>query len=277
MAKMRQALAQEVARDDARVIAQYEARFSELDKLCRKANRDFLIKLDNAMLRCLGYGLLAFLPPRRPRPLLPGERRYLVNYQGPGDEHARPRVCVDHGDGRRSFEVPIVKMDGVRVYPIVHFALDQGSIGLPGTLFLQSALGLRCAMVWDCFHRLQNDLELAQADAGLLVLKLEMLQVTKLRVGPWGKQSNLFILRGAAREIFATTTNENLIFQTLFDDLSTEAGMHMDADGGSEAHTPRVGMVPYPIMRVRRLRDDQDKQMVVVRAAQQGVSQTALL
>ena len=94
MAKMRQALAQEVARDDARVIAQYEDRFPELDKLRRKANRDFLMKLDNAMLRCLGYGLLAFLPARRPRPLLPGERRYLVNYQGPGDEHARPRVCV---------------------------------------------------------------------------------------------------------------------------------------------------------------------------------------
>ena len=124
MAKMCLALAQEVARDDARVIAKYEDRFSELDKLCRKANRDFLIKLDNAMLRCLGYGLLAFLPPRRPRPLLPGERRYVVNYQGPGDEHARPRACVDHGDGRRSFEVPIVKRDGRRVYPIVHFAHD---------------------------------------------------------------------------------------------------------------------------------------------------------
>ena len=219
IARMRVALTEEVSRDDARVIAEYEDRFSQIDTLCRKANRDFLIKLDNAMLRCLGYGLLAFLPQRRPRPLLPGERRYIVNYQSPGEEHARPRVCVDHGDGRKSFEVPTVKRDGLRVYPIVHFAQDQGSTGLPGTLFLQSALGLRCTMVWDCFHRMQNDLELAQADAGLLVLKLEMLQVTKLRVGPWGKQSNLFILRGAAREMFATTTHENLIFQTLFDDF----------------------------------------------------------
>ena len=187
MARMRVALTEEVARDDACVIAEYENRFSQIDKLCRKGNRDFLIKLNNAMLRCLGYGLLAFLPQRRPRPLLPGERRYIVNYQSPGEEHARPRVCVDHGDGRKSFEVPTVKRNGLRVYPIIHFAQDQGSIGLPAILFLQSALGLRCTMVWDCFHRMQNDLELAQADAGLLVLKLEMLQVTKLRVGPWGK------------------------------------------------------------------------------------------
>ena len=55
--------------------------------------------------------------------------------------------------------------------------------------------------------------------AGLAVLRLEFVQVLRMRKGPFQAHANRSILRGAAIEMDKTLDESNIIFQTLYEEI----------------------------------------------------------
>lgn len=74
-----------------------------LKRLQRKANRDFLAKLDGQLRAGTGKGLVEYMPKARVASLKQGQTRYFIS-TGEGGEK---RSCiVDETSGRRWYEVP---------------------------------------------------------------------------------------------------------------------------------------------------------------------------
>lgn len=202
----------------------------------RKANRDFLRKLDNLVRAGCGEGLARFLPRRRCLPLAEGERQYFATVPGLDGSGAR-RSCIEMACGTRSLEVPLVMCDGVRSHPTLHLAADQGSCGLPAMQFLLYHEGLRMTVTWDMFHRWHNDWLDSVATAGLTINRLEYASVCKLRQGPWSGQANTSILSSAAKEMSSLWDEHNLVFQLLYEDICAESEFLSNLPGiGSPEH-----------------------------------------
>ena len=219
---------------EAALLARYQAKFSGWHKQRRRSNRDFLEKLDNMLRQCLGWGINAYVLKHPSRPIREGERRYLARVRVPGCSEGEGkfefRASFEEADGTRRFEVPRVVSGGQRVYPIAHLCSDQGSLGLAGALWLRQGLQARVTLTWDLLHRLQNDLLAAQASSGMLITKMEYLQCTKLRAGPWNRQAHFWSMKSAAGEFFSQFSPSRFLFSVLFDELAMEAGMHHASD-----------------------------------------------
>ena len=74
--------------------------------------------------------------------------------------------------------------------------------------FIQK-VGARATLLWDRFHRIMNDVSEGEAEAGLVLTRLEWVCLIKLRIGPFDKQKNHQILRSAAKDLRTAATCEN--------------------------------------------------------------------
>jgi len=172
-----------------------------LSNVSRRANKDWLVHSDNMLIQTCGFGLARFRPGRRATPLMPGDRRYLAAVPRPGGGELEMRSCLALSDGSQVFETPRVFEGGERQRPTIHLCSDQGSIGVGALVWLKQRYGARCTVAFDPLHRIHNDAIDAASQSNLVVLKLEMLQVTRMRRGPFDAQGNWGVLRGAAQEI----------------------------------------------------------------------------
>lgn len=182
-------------------------------------NRYFLIALDNALQKGLGYGLIRFLPASLPKPLGRSERRELVRLS---DEEvvvgsARHRsVIVDRVTGCRiRQEFP---RDPREVPPTLHKALDQGSIGWPASMFLDTAVKLRSTSVEDKWHRLHSDLRDALQSCGCWLNICEKTVLYNASTAPWGGHTFYGVLSGAARQYFSERDESCPLFCLLYPD-----------------------------------------------------------
>ena len=164
--------------------------------ICRQPNRDWIVKLDNMLFQGLDLTLQSFLPKQRWAQLPRGATRYVV--LGPD---GTPRSCVQLEDGRRFYECPKLLVDGKRQDACLHVSADQGSVGLPGLLWLQHSKGARVTVAWDPLHRLHNDLLEATSSAGLMLVRLEYMNVVRMRIGPFDAQSNWSVLKSVSEEM----------------------------------------------------------------------------
>lgn len=203
----------------------------------RHPNRDWLAKLDGQLRAGCGWGLSRFLPKRRARPLPPGHERVLVTVQGPDGKEQKRSVVKEEVGGARWYEVCRLLQGGVRKYPCLHLAIDQGSVGLLGSLMLLVHVGLRMTLTMDLFHRVTNDLVDATSEAGLTVIRLEYLRACKVRLGPWQGQAHHQIMRASAAEMARVWSWETLVFQILYRDLVEEHPTSLNsASVGTEEH-----------------------------------------
>jgi len=115
------------------------SRLVGLTGVARRSNKEWIMKLDNALVQGCGFGLSHFEPRRRLGALGQGDRRYLTKVVPPGEDQEVLRSCIAFAKGGQAFEVPRVIVAGQRVHPVLHLAPDQGSIGLPAIMWpLQS-------------------------------------------------------------------------------------------------------------------------------------------
>ena len=161
-----------------------------------KANRDFLVSLDN-QLRAVDLSLASFAPQQRVKALDATEERYFVEEEDRASGLARKRSCVKNTTtGQRRYECPIVVKAGHRHHPSWHMTLDMGTIGWPGSTFLIYGLGIRGTQSWDRCHRVKNDVGDGVAEAGLGLIRLEFASLLTLRNGPFGRGANHRVLEG---------------------------------------------------------------------------------
>ena len=114
-------------------------------RAARLANKVVLMSWERAMQGAFGFGLNRFRCKRRPRPLLPWERRYFVKWEWPENhEEGRMRSCVENPrDGTRLFEVPISISNGAVDRNSFHLWIDQCSKGWYSGTYLHNSAGCR--------------------------------------------------------------------------------------------------------------------------------------
>ncbi len=128
----------------------------------RRTNRDWASELDNMLLQGVGFGLATYMPRQRLKALPAGHIRCFVDNPGPGGVVVR-RSVIQSPDGQRVFEVPRLRfginggVDGQGFSPTLHLCIDQGSVGLPASLWVMLGQGLWMTLTFDIFHRLHND------------------------------------------------------------------------------------------------------------------------
>jgi len=144
-----------------------------------------VLSIDKAVHEALGEGLVRFMPPKRWLPLRRGDRRKVVSMTVPGEPQPRRRSVLTRCDGESSYEIGLKLVAGKRWAPVLHLASDMGAVGLPALQWLLNHVGLRATCSFDLLHRLHNDVLGATTAAGLMLTRLEYLQVAKLRKGPF--------------------------------------------------------------------------------------------
>lgn len=189
----------------------------------RKSNRDFLLKVDNMLQSALGFGLSSYLPKQIVGPLQPGAVRVFVQHPNPLTKQPQRRSVIKEPDGSRHFEVPRLLVGGRLVAPCLHWASDQGSVGLSASLFLLFGQKLRMTMSHDVLHRLANDLLEGITSSGLMLIRLEYVVVARMRRGPFDKQGFHGQLREAAADLAETLEVDNVLFELLYEDLVSES------------------------------------------------------
>ena len=110
----------------------------------RLSNRHYVNALDSS-LRAGGHpGLIAFLPDVVVGGLAAGEVRYTSRDEADDGEEpvSAVRCCIDGPAGPR-FELPRVVKDGCWYYPAVWVAIDTGSVGFPGAIWMFTKVKLR--------------------------------------------------------------------------------------------------------------------------------------
>lgn len=196
----------------------------KLQRKQRLANRDWIRKLDNMLFRGIGRGLECFKPKQRVKALEAGERRLFLKVDQQAMLPTETRsIIVSSADGQRRYECPRLLVDGMSVRPTLHVACDQGSTGWPALHWAMLGLGLRMTVSPDLMRRLHNDLISSIAKSGLMVIRLEMLCVVKMRQGPFSGHTNWSILQAAAKEFAQTCDHRNVLFQSLFEEIASNA------------------------------------------------------
>ena len=127
------------------------------------------------------WGLAAFFPERPVGALPHGAIRYYVDTTCAVSGSVRSRACIALADGQRYFEVPCVVRDGVMWRPTIHTTQYICKASYLSANWLFRGRGARGTVLWDLFHRDSCDLQEAYTCAGLNVVKLECIQVLKLR------------------------------------------------------------------------------------------------
>jgi hypothetical protein len=202
----------------------------------RMANQHFGHALDHAMAASLGISLKEFKPEQRPLPLQRSEVRYFVILPAAEGHAGRRRSCIrDTLTGRRRFEVPEVRIDGVLHRPTLHSRADQGSVGWPFLSWLYQAQGIRGSLHHDDCHRQWNNSRNAIREAGLETALIEAIAAMSCHQGPWHGNAFFCIIRDAGRWYFQTRDVDCPIFLALYPELSKDLGAD-SGDMGSKEH-----------------------------------------
>ena len=162
------------------------------------ANRFWALSLDNALRHGLGYGLSRFQPSYHGYLLSEHEtvrRRDLpLQEQLPGTSCCRATAV--HVDGSERTLVPR-QVQGEHLYrPVLHKAMDQGSLGWVGALWLDNCLQLRSTTVEDPLHRFfGNDLKDSLVQSGLWIHVVECTVLFNATTAPFGGHGNFTLRR----------------------------------------------------------------------------------
>lgn len=189
----------------------------------RKSNRDILIKVDNMLRAGCGFGVSTFVPKVSAKALPEGAVRYFAPMAHPETGNMERRSCIAFPDGTRQVEVPRMLVGSTLVRPTLHLCADQGSVGMSCYLYMLLGIGCRMTLVPDLFHRLHNDMLGAVAEAGLSMVRAECFIPARMRRGPFDKQGNHAVLKGASQEMGRVLAVDNPLFEMLYDDLVAES------------------------------------------------------
>lgn len=203
----------------------------------RLSNKDFLKRLDGMLMAGCGFGLANYIPKRQALPLKKNEVRYFVKREDPSTGEEENRSCLRLESGDTVFEVPRVVQEGQLVAPILHVSADQGSVGWPALVYLLYGRKCRMTLEGDIFHRCHNDVLEAVTTSGLMVIRLEYLQICRLRRGPWSGQANTSIMRSAALEMRRLHDHTSPLFVILYESIVRESPyLQSIPDIGSDEH-----------------------------------------
>ena len=197
----------------------------------RLANDAWIRCIDRSMQRSLGWGLSHYVCKKRSRPLAEGESRYTAVAQTP-DGRPMKRVCIECADKRSEFEVHRAFRGENEVVPVFHMAIDQGSIGWAGSVYLMQRL--RMTLTPDWLHRVVNDYQLALGRTNMIGIRRSFKVLSKLRRGAWKNDGNHELLRRTASEMFSCHSHGYVLFQALLSELFTEQSVTLGAEQGSE-------------------------------------------
>lgn len=235
MLSLKGQLQAELSQDEVRAMKEHGAAAGV--ERARKSNRPWLLRLDHMLMVSVGVGLAHFLPQRRLLRLDPGDRRELVQVTRREDDEKEDRAVITTSSGDRRYELPRQKIDGCSVWPALHLSMDQGSIGLPGILFLVHHCGIRATCHFVVFHRLNNDVLDSIVGSGLAMVRLSFYQVIRMRRGPFGGQANHSVLQAAASEISKVLDENSTIFQLVYDDLLADTEhLRAQPNAGAQEH-----------------------------------------
>lgn len=225
----------ELTAEEAQEKTEIERHYS-FGKKRRSANADFLRKFDNMLLRGTGEGRSRFVPKKRLGPLSEGQRRYVTDIELPDGSHVR-RSCIAAESGDPELELPRLVVAGQVCNPTLHVAMDQGATGWPAMQWCLLKKGLRMTVVPDILHRIHNDWLQAITNSGLCLVRLEYLQVLKMRRGPFAGHANSAILKGAAQEFRRCCDTSSVLFQAFYDlVLLHSEQLSSEPDIGSTRH-----------------------------------------
>lgn len=121
-------------------------------------NKYMALALDNALQHSAGLpGMSYFCPLSVPRALQENELRYFMELE-PKDQlpgTSTRRACIlDKTMQQTRVEVPRAVKAGALHRPVLHKALDEGSIGLPMVLWADLHMGLRSTSTEDCLAQI---------------------------------------------------------------------------------------------------------------------------
>lgn len=92
-------------------------------KVHRRANTDWVRKLDHMLVKGTGTALDRFLPLRRLGALLAGDQRYFQMVSTMGEAAGR-RSCLSLGAGGAKWELPRKVVGGEAFTPALHISAD---------------------------------------------------------------------------------------------------------------------------------------------------------
>lgn len=197
------------------------------DKLKRKANRAFILRVDNAVRKGVGVDLAMFRVRHPVSFLGRGQKRVFLEGGGHASEDGRPskRAHIETTGGRCEVEFPQDLRDGRVSRPTLHLCSDLGAIGFPAAWWLLHGYRVRGSFSWDLPHRLDCASMSAAAESGLAILRLEFLQVVKLRQGPFKPGgAHHGVLIEAAQEMRDNLDEHNPLFFALYDSICSDMG-----------------------------------------------------
>ena len=210
-------------------------------KPARCSNRYFVLALDNALTTGLGFGLEFFRANRASFALQAGQVRWLIPNPTPSPDDASHRSVVGkRSEGTGRLEHTRVMKEGREWRPTLHFSQDEGSIGLPGSMWLLAHCRIRGSLTEDEWHRTINDISDATRECGCWTLVLEWGCVANFRGGPWRGATFLQKVKGACDVYFRDCSIEDDLFKLLYERLAVDFNCQDDLDFGSQAHRRKV-------------------------------------
>ena len=178
---------------------------------------------------------MSALLPKNPSKGLPeGATRYYVPQTCPISGEDRRRACLELLDGNRRSEVPCRLVGGQHRRPTLHLTMDMGAATWYGGVWLMVGLGLRGTISWDRCHRLVNDVTDAISEAGLTIIRLEMINYLNLRRGPFAKEGNHEVLKAGAKEMFRLLSSDSMLFAIFYEDICDGIGLRHPNQGCPE-------------------------------------------
>ena len=104
--------------------------------------------------------------------------------------------------------------------PTSHFADDQGNVEEPTLRYCLLKLGLRMTDLADILHILHNMIIDAESESGVILIGMEFVHAMKgLRYGPFRKQINHSILKGATKEMRVLWDYKNPVLAMVLDEF----------------------------------------------------------
>lgn len=197
------------------------------DKTKRKANRAFIERVDNALRKGVGFDLAMFRVPHPVAFLAKGQKRVFLDTRGDEFDDSRPRkrAHIESPGERCEVEFPQEFADGRLSRPTLHLCSDLGATGFSAAWWLLHGYKVRGSFNWDLPHRLHCAAMSATAESGLSVLRLEFLQVVKLRQGPFKPGgAHHGVLVEAAKEMRDSLDEHNPLFFALYDGICKDMG-----------------------------------------------------
>eukprot|EP00971_Amphidinium_carterae_P227836 4519091-Amphidinium_carterae.1 len=172
-----------------------------------------VIRAWDHQLRLAGHSLVKFIAEEgHSRILEPGEVRYMARTEayaeyGIPEDSVWQRSCIKNvRTGAKRFEASLSESGGPM--PCLFIDMDESSINLAATQYLQHSLNMRLIHIRDPCHRTWNDMRQSLQDCDLWADVLEKNHCLGLQHAPW-KSSAFFRQMQESAELHVQTANGN--------------------------------------------------------------------